>query len=433
MFALAIISLAGCAGGASSNSSSPTPMSYDFSLSHKAEESLFEGTSLLSSREEFVKALDYLAFHEVKQKVKFAFSSEYRASFYNPYQEFLAALKTTDIAESLPVVCDTDPLDEEGYIAIRMSQPKDYGTHASDPDGRIALARKGYEPQNRMHALPIFSKGLPEVEVETSEQLYHALSSGYLPKPKESSRAELLFEELIDICNKQVDEDETDLIRAYSLYRYMSDEVRYDFSIAYTSDTYLYPESAYYLDGPLLHNLAVCDGIAKTYVSLLRMEGFEAVRATGKNAQGDDHAWAYLKMDEKWYTSCPTYGRLNSITIEGSTYAIGGYHMFLASKETPYKEKWGYVPNGSSEIYDSLEESAYPLPYSNDPAGPFWKVDETGLDSLGEEASKLNPKEAKEFVTVPSLSEESLLNEVGDKAYLIPVKDDIPHYLLVKI
>ena len=147
------------------------------------------------------------------------------------------------------------------------------------------------------------------VSVSTSDQLFFAIEAGYRPLPVEGSVAEKLYELAKDVCRTYIDDGMTDYEKVHTIYDWLGKNVIYDYNIvsemagiepsdaAYNK---FYSYDSFYLEGVLENGVAVCNGIAKTFVVLCGIEGITALKVNGQ-ASGGAHAWNKVLINGKWY------------------------------------------------------------------------------------------------------------------------------------
>mgnify|MGYP000248301420 CR=1 FL=1 len=321
------------------------------------QQDLPQPNKTISSLEELVYALDYLAFYEIDEKISFYISSEYAKQFYNISQEFSKAEDYVLIADAYPAFLDRSLYTDYQIITIDLAI-QDIATKSFSKDNQIAIQELDYQPNvNQRNAtfedFPIYYKNNGKIHVETSQQLYYAVERGYLPICKKNSIAETIYEEAKNILRRIISDEMDDYTKAKQIFNFLTCEVFYDHQTAALSSYDLNQYQAYYLEGVFCNRYAVCDGKAKSYTLLAKMEGIDIVRVTDVNDSFQGHAYNYICIDNHWYLSCTTFGshRLQ-LTDETTFYAVPSYNMFLTTLKTPYLENWGY----SSVMYPDIKE-----------------------------------------------------------------------------
>ena len=321
------------------------------------DEDLEKPGRTIGSPEDFIYALDYLAFYRISDKVFFDIDPAYAGTIYNPYREYQRAYEAADLADVYACQLDDAYYSEFGVLGIKYSVSRDIASEAPEtiPDtpvltsfdyltadavGDTGPAETGADASGRDSAgtgSAADSAGAGEtrpVSCENSEQLYYLVMNGYTPLPDKGSMAETLYGAAQEVIRQHIRADMTDFQKVKAVYDYLTSEVRYDAATAYTSDTYLVKEQAYYLEGVFLNHCAVCDGKAKACALLLNMAGIPCWRTTGVN-EGGDHAWNMVQLDGKWYVLCTTYGQKNRADTIGRI--VPDYSMLLAGAATPYE------------------------------------------------------------------------------------------------
>lgn len=140
-----------------------------------------------------------------------------------------------------------------------------------------------------------------EISVTTSNQLYFAIAEGYKPVPVEGSTAERIYDSARNVIYKVTTPEMSATDKALNLYRWLSLNVVYDHKLsADDAVENLDDNEAFYLEGVFDNRLAVCDGIAKAYAMLLRLDGIPAYKVCGTANDGMGHAWNKVLIDGGW-------------------------------------------------------------------------------------------------------------------------------------
>lgn len=330
----------------------------EINLGAKTGNVLKKPSSKIKSLEEFVYVMDYLAFYKISDKLTFEIDEEYAKSFYNPYKEFQKAYSMADLADAYACNMDDTEYSKDRTITIKYSISDDIASKAPEsiPTTPVLSSFDQVTSGGKAYELPIDKGDKKEVSCENSEQLFYLVMNGYRPKPVEGSVAEKLYKEARAVIESRINETDTDFQKIKKIYDYLTAEVRYDYDTAYSVDTYLVKEQAYYLEGVFFNHYAVCDGKSKAYALMLNMMGIDSYRTTGIGDNGD-HAWNMVKLDGKWYTSCTTFGQANASKSLGRL--LTNYATLLTNKETPYKDGWAFTPQKHLDIYEKLSEEPY--------------------------------------------------------------------------
>ena len=230
------------------------------------------------------------------------------------------------------------------------------------------------------------------IPVSTSDQLVHVLMNGYKPEPVKNSKAEIVYNKakavLRDICN----DDMTDFEKLRAIYEWLVMNVEYDNTALKLSELGLSSEAltqydAWFAEGVFNNGVAVCEGYAKAFLILSKIENIPTIIVSG-----DGHAWNKVLYNGEWFGIDATHG--NPAVKESATkyYEVLTYAQFLFSDE--YKTECGYTADdylnyvadaedafnvydlmeftyqaSTFDLYiDSVNELALVLKYANDKA-----------------------------------------------------------------
>ena len=119
----------------------------------------------------------------------------------------------------------------------------------------------------------------------STQQLWYALEHEYNPVCVAGSPAEQTLSKAKDILRGIVREGMSEEEKIFNIYSWFGDNVQYDYQYSngfYQSVLERFPEAAtskaFHAEGALIDGLAVCEGYAKSYLLLLRLEGIESYR-----------------------------------------------------------------------------------------------------------------------------------------------------------
>lgn len=310
--------------------------------------------------DDLIYAMNYLAFYRIDEKVYFSFSPDYQKSVFNPYTEFQKAYTQADLADVYACQMDDSKWSEQKLIGIQYSISKDIASKAPENKTETALVPSfdWHKANNPITKIPL-EENQKKVEIScgNGEQLYFLAMNGYKPKPKKGSEAEKLYQEARSVLLEVIDQKMDTFAQIKAVYDWLTTTVLYDYDTAYSTETYLVKEQAYYLEGVFYNHYAVCDGKSKAYALLLNMLEIPCLRDTGQSENGD-HAWNMVELNGKWYISCTTYGQA---TVTELNRAIPNYATLLAGKDTPYKDVWAYESQNHLDISSQLESKGYPI------------------------------------------------------------------------
>ena len=328
-------------------------------ITNLEEKELNTPNKTISSRNDFIYALDYLAYYQINEKIYFYIDKEYQKNFYNPYQEYLKAYQESFIANVYPCVFSDDYYTTNNAIAIKLSISKDLASKKSNQiNDTIIVKDYDYIKKGDNTFEPIINKS-KKIECENGEQLYYLFVNGYNINPIAESDAYEIYERIKEVLKENINSNMSDYEKTKAIYDYLTYEIYYDYEAIETADTYLNDRRSYFLEGVFLDKCAVCDGKAKAMEILLKLCGIECIRFTGKN--GDAlHAWNACKIGGKWYVVCSTYGQPKKVRFEDNLELIIPTHnMLLTSKETACSNDWGYKVENHLDIYELLENNCY--------------------------------------------------------------------------
>ncbi len=315
-------------------------------------EDLKKPNKTISNLDDFIYVLDYLAFYRISDEIYFEIADDYAKTFYNPYQEYVKAYKEADLADVYNCVFKDDYYTKYQIISLKYSISKDIATNKPSYISNATILKNYDYKATGGFSLNMDNK--EEIDCETSEQLYYLVMNGYNPKPKDGSMALVIYNKAKEVIHDNISDDMDDFEKIMAIYDYLTYEIYYDKSTAYSSSNYLVKEQAYYLEGVFLNKCAVCDGKAKAYALLLNMLGIKCYRQTGKNGDAD-HAWNIVNYNDNWYVSCTTYGQPSEFKLDDKNLIVPNHSMMLTSKDTPSNE-WGYIPEKHTNILISNTE-----------------------------------------------------------------------------
>ena len=325
----------------------------------------------VASREELVAWIDYVRFYDIKEKVYITMThvgsdeSTVSAELNAAYNELLnktsfqttsvflpdfksvmgnvkACIYVTTSNIGLEASLTADPEKDDIFVqqdhAIRM---QDDGTRAPD-----------YDNFN-------INKVKNTISVSTSEQLVHVLQSGYKPNPVAGSSAESMYKKAKQVLREICDDSMTDFEKLRAIYEWIVLNVEYDnaalkLAESTTSVAYLRKYDAWYLEGVFNNGVAVCEGFAKAFIVLSKIENIPAVMVTG-----NQHAWNRVLCDGKWYGVDATHGSQTVNFGNGVKYEILTYNQFLFTDE--FKESLYFSTTDYSDFSAKTNINAYDL------------------------------------------------------------------------
>lgn len=337
-----------------STSSSTNSLNKLFFASDLKEEDLPKPKEKISSLDEMIYALDYLAFYQIDKKVSFYIDNNYSKTFYNIYQEFSKAQEQVQIADVYPSFINYSLYVDYKVITINVV-PQQIATKSNSKLEASKIYEIDYQKESSDHQIPLEKSNLKEIEVETSQQLYYVVENKYKPILKKNSIAEKIYFTAKDILNSIIDDTMNEYQKAKQIYNYICSEISYDYITSGESTYNLNENQAYFLEGVFLNQNAVCDGKSKAYSLLCNMENINNVRVTAINDKYQGHAYNYIKIFDKWYLSCTTFGSHRMELKENEYYIVPSLNMFLTNYQTPYASNWGYDSKMHEDIKEKIE------------------------------------------------------------------------------
>ena len=242
--------------------------------------------------------------------------------------------------------------DENNELVIFPSFMEYYGTKDNDKTNDIVsykldyyldILSKKYNFNYKLSDMPLIKTNKDYVLVNNSEELFFVLNEGYIPYAKENSKAYKYLEEAIKILSKIVSLDMSDYEIYKNIFNYVITNNQYDYKTLLDINTQTKENKSFFLEGVFDNGVAVCDGLVKEIVLLSRLMGIEAYHV-GAYDGDSGHAYIYVKINDKYYLSCPTRS-MNRYPITDEIfkeYYTNNY--FLTDLDT----------NGAGWNYDSL-------------------------------------------------------------------------------
>lgn len=149
----------------------------------------------------------------------------------------------------------------------------------------------------------------------------------------------------IENCEQQINEEvqqillivnkgKNDYQKIKKVHDYLVESISYDQSIS--------KDNIYNIYGALVNKECVCEGYAKAFKYLMNQIGIESIIVTGDATDSEgkmqNHAWNYVKYDNKWYAIDVTWDDpiiIGGIGIINKKYK---YKYFLKGSETMKKD-----------------------------------------------------------------------------------------------
>lgn len=319
----------------------------------------------ITNLNDFIYALDYMAFYKIKSKISYYISNNYASTFYNVYNEFNKAVSLSNIADNYPNYLNYDLYDEYKIITITLSI-QNLATNIPTNIDTDSILINEFDYQNNINKrdekfedFPLYKNNNGFITVNDSESLWYTTSLNYYPIVKENSIEGKIFAEAKNILRRIIDDSMSEFTKVQQIYNYLTSEIKYDFNTAYSDIKLLNKEQCYYLEGVFLNHYAVCDGKSKAFVLLCKLEGINCVRVTDFKDNFLGHAYNYVQVDDKWYLTCTTFGSNRLKIAENLNIILPSYNMFLTNLLTPYENDFGY----NSKMFEDIKQQVCNTPF----------------------------------------------------------------------
>ena len=175
---------------------------------------------------------------------------------------------------------ETTELEKEDLDELNKSQDGYYGTV------------KSYEI-TIMDLLGI-SKVTLNCEISDNYYVERALLHGE-EIPEDRTQAKELLK-ACEVLLPEIEEEKTEYDREQRIHDLLVEDTKYGFRKGDEGDG----SAAYSSYGALVENTAVCNGYAQAMKLLCDLSGLECRMVVGK-ADGENHAWNLVKLDDSWY------------------------------------------------------------------------------------------------------------------------------------
>lgn len=346
----------------------------------------------ITSYEELVALYDYCCFYNVTG-LHFSLSYNPNISQENLIKEMEKARNDGKYPNLGTIGNTTYTGGKVGYFDISVSGKKyELELLVANPSKVDLMDQPSYalgiNPENlRANNYDDFNinKILETLEVRSSNELIYALEIGVRPAPIVGSPAEQMYNKAKQILRQICDDNMTDLEKARAIYEYITLNVKYD---NYAVDTPSIKNDwekydAWYVEGVLNNGVAVCDGIAKAYLLLAKIENIPVVRVNSTN-----HAWNKILIGGKWYGVDSTHADTVDVDNEIEVFT---YKQFMFTDE--YKESKGQIATNYIALVANTEYNYY---------------DEVEFTNAGGQTYDLYIESQDEFIFI--------LNEIKDRS-----------------
>ena len=222
--------------------------------------------------------------------------------------------------------------------------------------------------------------------VKNSEQLFFALVNGYLPYCEEGSSAREILAKCVGILSEITHEGMSQAEIYTAIYQYVVQTVQYGYGTQEYSGYQNRTNRAFFLEGAVLDEQAVCDGLTKEIVVLSRLMGLEAWHIGARN-RDEGHAYLYVNIDGTWYLSCPTRGNCRFPKKDGTWQSYHTNNYLLTDFDTNM-EGWDYDSDSHEDIELLLRETQ---------SYDHWRKN---VVQIGKKQFCLHPETAEDAMTV---------------------------------
>ena len=322
-----------------------------------------EKPELLDSMQDLSDFMDYCVFYGNRNETQYATLSESYAETVrqDPFYQYRWAGQYGNLAHNFAVGYDDGYLDENLFGITAGFVPYGFKSYTLQENNVKVVNFEYYndvlsEQNERGYALTEFAlyknnKGF--ISVSNSEQLFYAAALGYMPVPDNENTASLLSH-VLGILNRILSDGMTDMQKARTIYQYLVCENTYDYQSFLYKDSEHTDYSAYFLEGVFDNKNAVCDGLAKSFVLMCRLEGIEAYHIGAVGSAGG-HAYAYVNIGGVYYLCCPT--QASSVAQYGNKRYHCHTNAFLFTDYYTSSLSWDFYSEQLPEIGESVKNT----------------------------------------------------------------------------
>ena len=190
--------------------------------------------------------------------------------------------------------------------------------------------------------------------VTDSEQLCYVIEHGYRPSfSSNDCSAKRMYDYACSILVSICDDSFSDIEKMLAIYDWLVENITYDKALLdkmISGEKNLNRYKGFYLEGVFEDRRAVCDGIAKAFMLMARIEGIECVKVTGTSkVTGVGHAWNKVRLNGRWYIVDVTSGNL----------VIGGASEMLAHRAFMCNDEYYNVEYDPDDYLNFVADSEY--------------------------------------------------------------------------
>ena len=174
-----------------------------------------------------------------------------------------------------------------------------------------------------IEALSAFTSPLTDAQYRARiDELYRIVAEdGKKPQFATADPVKPVYDAAIELLDRYIlnswhtPSGEVNIVHAIHDYLVVSVEYDNELYESYRHGKDVTDNPAFHIDGVLLNNLAVCDGLSKAFAFLCAVEGVEATRVTGSYISVP-HAWNKVKVSGVWYNV--------DVTADSAYYTVDG-------------------------------------------------------------------------------------------------------------
>lgn len=238
----------------------------------------------------------------------------------------------------------------------------------ADAIGQINESVEGIYGSGNSYAVSEFlGNTYKKVTITVKHSVNYYAKQAYLeqtPIPDTEPKAKELYKAIKHILDTQITENMTDYQKELALHDYLTTHCKYSENTEQSADSDIY--RAY---GALVNQDAVCNGYAEALQLLFACVGIESKFVVG-TADGVDHAWNLVKLDDRWYhldatwdDPIPDLGEkvvhtyfnvTDEIMMQNHTWNQSNYPKAYSMEANYYKRQSAYFYD-----FDSYKTKAY--------------------------------------------------------------------------
>lgn len=258
---------------------------------------------------------------------------------------------------------DLSKLESENKMGFKASIKKDFATQFPADEQMLSVVsydryknsiiRSG-KSTLKLSDTPLYKSGKKYLKVNNSEELIYALQNDYIPYAKKGTSAYKFMVQALDILSEITTSDMTETEKYKAIYEYVVENNKYAFATAQDDTIQTYKNAAFFLEGSMGNDVAVCDGLTKEIVLLTRLAGMESYHV-GARLGNTAHAYVYVKVDGNYYLSCPTNGIDRYYDKSGKWQQYSRASYMLTDFDTN-SSTWKYDSDSYPEIKAALKQ-----------------------------------------------------------------------------